>query len=362
MKPLFTQVEFERATTWQLLKLECEQCKNVFEKSKKRIQDSLRKHPKNGCRFCSQHCQTQHNTRVGKPSGGNCKFCKTKPAIYYSINTTGDFCSKICAYSYSSNTNKEQAIRKIKKAWKLKFIPKINHCISCNEIIKSRSRYCLECKKFQPFKLFYDKLGIKETNLKLTNKLAIEKFYNLYFNLEKSKIDLENEYGLNTNSIYIFSQKNGIQLRTVGEGLSCAFKNNKIHPANPKSNSFYHQGYYTGHTGQIFFYRSSYELKLATKLDEWKEYYEYEGISVPYDLSGATSYYLPDFYLPQHNFILEPKSAYYFKIDKNIYESQYNAVVKNYKMYFLFDKEIKNLEQAKTFNEYIASFADTKYF
>ncbi len=290
---------------------------------------------------------------------------------------------------HSSNINKEQKNFNIKKRWgtenrpqpvKRIFVHKpkkiiplekqkfknclISFCNGCNTIIKNKHiKYCIECAPYKNMTKFYEKLGLKGDNLKEINDKAIIHFKYLYDELEKSKIDLANEYGLNTNSIYIFCTKNNIKLRTVGEGVSMAFKNLKIQISNPCSNSFYLQKYHTGHTGQVFFCRSSYETKLAIKLDELNEYYEYEGLSIEYLKNNKLAYYLPDFYLPQYNLILEPKNRYFFRTKNEIYKSQYEAVIKKgINIHYLFEEEIKMLNSLKSFDEFLIHFKNKIYF
>lgn len=394
MKPLFSEEEFKGGSSKQVFKLECIQCNTIFEKSKKAINDSLRTSPILGACFCSPNCVSQYKSKRNKPTNKICKQCNQNEAIFYSKYTTGEFCSKECAHKYSSNINKKQKNYNIKKYWGTENItvkpkriyPKKNHiykpkkikydkrkrfascsvafCLSCGYTIKNKRRqYCKECVQYKNLRKFFLKLGITEKNVIIANQQAVEKFKHLYFDLEKSKIDLEKEYGLNTNSIYLFSKRNNISLRTVGEGVSKAFKNNKIKIINPCSNSFYKQEYHTGHTGQVFFCRSSYEIKLANKLDELKEYYEYENLSIEYNKRGKKAYYLPDFYLPQYNLILEPKSKYFFKHRNDIYKSQFKAVIKQgYKIHYLFDEDIKNLDKINSFEEYLNNLQNTKYF
>ncbi len=390
MKALFTEEEFRKASCYQILQLECIQCHKIFNKTKKRIQDATRKN-KNGACFCSNKCShefTKKPLKKGTYSGIHCKKCG-KPGFYYGECSSGEFCSDFCARSYSSNLNKEQKIFNIKKSWGTenrpskpkrvyiykpkKVVPiekrrfrncQLSFCVECKSVIKNKNRlYCDICSPYSNFIKFYNKLQVTGINLEERNTKAINKFNHLYWDLEKSKIDLEKEYGLNTNSIYLFCKNNNIKLRTVGEGISMAFKNNKIKVVNPNDSCMYKQQFYTGHTGQIFYCRSSYEIKLAQKLDEFKEYYEYEGLSIEYLKRNKKAYYLPDFYFPQHNLILEPKSQYFFDTRNDIYKSQYDVVLKSgITIHYLFEKDIKGLNKHSNFINLIDSFQNRDYF
>lgn len=68
-------------------------------------------------------------------------------------------------------------------------------------------------------------------------------------------------------------------------------------------------GYYThkliDYNGYKF--RSSWEVYLAKLLDEYEIRYEYESLSIPYNYNESIHHYLIDFYLPEHNLIIEVK-------------------------------------------------------
>lgn len=402
MIPLFSRKQYSDAKTKDVLLCKCENCDNSFYVTKHDVQRVYNNTRPNTGKYCSKKCQHEahgfRKYRIGQETGHQCKQCD-KPAVYYSYETTGDFCSKQCAVTYSSKINKEQQKEKLRRKYgnysgislKDKTKPKkekvsreikikirkqvdknkrhgdckVSFCQSCKTTIPNKKvKYCDGCNSYNQLKLFYSKLGIIETNLTLANQLAVEKFKNLYFDLELSKIDLQRDYNLDTKSIYRFATRNGIKLRTLSESLKLAFKNNKFRILNPTDKQFYKSGFYTGSTGSVFFLRSGYEFVVAEKLDELKINYDYEQIKIPYTLSGVSHWYITDFYLPEFNIILEPKSNYFFKIKNNQYYQQYLSSINcNYELHYLFDKDINKFKSIDSFEKfYNNNLVNRKYF
>lgn len=102
-------------------------------------------------------------------------------------------------------------------------------------------------------------------------------------------------------------------LRIETRSFSEARQNSLLHnrsqlPASPKFKS----GWHTTWEGSAIFYRSSYELNYATKLDEMKISYQVESLRISYWDSQLMQnrIAIPDFYLPATNTIVEIKSEY----------------------------------------------------
>lgn len=393
MKPLFSEEEFDKAKTKDKLPCECEQCGETFYKIKHDIQKVYSGRKPGYAKFCSKKCQHENHGyrkyRIGKETGYKCKQCD-KPAVYYSYETTGDFCSKQCAVTYSSTINQKQKDESLRRKYgnysgislknkppvkrktkelnikqnKIQGYCRVSFCESCLITIKySKNQYCSKCSKFNRLKIFYEKLNIKEKNLCKANQMAIKEFCRLYFGLKLSKVDLQRDYKLDTNSIYRFSKSNNIKLRSLSQSIKLAESLGKRTIQNPFTQQFYNSGFYTGNTGQIMYLRSGYEFTVATKLDSLNEYYEYEKIRIQYQLSGETHIYVSDFYLPKYNLILEPKNDYFFKIRNDKYKEQYLASIKaGYNIHFLFESDIKNFKNTTTVAEYYQAIKDRTYF
>lgn len=394
MKPLFSEEEFREAKTKDKLPCECEQCGETFYKIKHDIQKVYSGRKPGYAKFCSKKCQHENHgyrkCRIGKETGYKCKQCN-KPAIYYSYETTGDFCSKQCAVTYSSTINQKQKDESLRRKYgnfsgvslknkptvskkekpikikenKIQGYCRVSFCNSCNKTLPySKNSYCLECGKYSRLKLFYSKLNIIENNLPKANELAINKFKELYFELELSKVDLQHDYNLDTNSIFRFAKSNNIKLRTVKDGLKLAILNGKGSIVNPYNSNHYRNGHYTGHTGQVMYLKSGYEFIVAEELDKLKTYYEYEKIRIPYIYNGEQHTYVSDFYIPKYNLILEPKSDYFFKQRKDKYYQQYLSTLNSgYELHYLFDKDIKKIKNISSIKNYYTEVLNgRKYF
>lgn len=58
---------------------------------------------------------------------------------------------------------------------------------------------------------------------------------------------------------------------------------------------------------EVYYFRSSWERRLAEFLDKQKIQWEYESISIPYEFESKVHRYIPDFILPEYKTILEVK-------------------------------------------------------
>lgn len=61
--------------------------------------------------------------------------------------------------------------------------------------------------------------------------------------------------------------------------------------------------------------RSSYEKVVAEYLDDNKIEYSYESLRVPYNYGDRDRIYIPDFYIPSKNLVIEVKAHYQLKYD-----------------------------------------------
>lgn len=184
-------------------------------------------------------------------------------------------------------------------------------CNFCESEIPKKKSCCENCKPFiQNIKLF-KKLKTYKENVRLDelNKIALEKLYEEYFVNKKSKLVLMKEYGLMSNTIYNFFKKNGVTLRNLSESVLLSHEESRTFV---KSDVRYKQGYHTTWDDKQVFYRSSYELEYAKKLDEQKISYEMESLRIRYfdTQKNKERIAIPDFYIPSTNTIIEIKSDY----------------------------------------------------
>jgi len=114
MKKLFTQEEFKKAKSKDLLSCECYQCSKSFVMTKHKVQMAINPNATFKGMYCSKECQDQ---ALNTPITTNCKNCnkelvtvKSKLAKSKSGNL---FCDKSCSASYN-NKNKTKGNRRSK--------------------------------------------------------------------------------------------------------------------------------------------------------------------------------------------------------------------------------------------------------
>ncbi|MBU0941642.1 MAG: hypothetical protein KKD36_09455, partial [Bacteroidetes bacterium] len=148
-----------------------------------------------------------------------CKNCEEKEAIKYSKYSAGEFCSRKCAHGFSTKEKRKEINERVSKTFKLKYPEKIKKCESCDTIIsnKSKKRYCSKCFLFIKNVMLFKKLGIKEKNLQIANKKALEILTTEYFKNKKSLPEIYKEYDIRLNTVFLFFKKNNIKLRNYSK-------------------------------------------------------------------------------------------------------------------------------------------------
>jgi len=203
-----------------------------------------------------------------------------------------------------------------------KELSRVKKCTICGEnnckrkICKSIKNPIFQNKLINHFGLPVECIGTS----KIFNELEKIKniLYDKYIIHKDSNTMLAEEYMLNSaaniKDLLVFFD---IPRRSISQGLRAAFKSGRAKICNAKNR--YHAGWHTTWDGKRVFLRSSYELAYAKKLDKQKTLYEVEYLRIPYICSlGYEKTYIPDFYLPQSNKIIEIKSTYTYGLDKNI--------------------------------------------
>lgn len=112
MKPLYTNVDFEKTKSEDLLPFECYQCKNSFLKKKKTITASLKNTIKDTIKFCSTKCKKESQKTKQKINCTNCQVIFEKFPNQIK-KTNKHFCSRSCSATYN-NTHKTHGIRRSK--------------------------------------------------------------------------------------------------------------------------------------------------------------------------------------------------------------------------------------------------------
>lgn len=259
-----------------------------------------------------------------------CKKCKKNHNGTYG---SGIFCSVNCANSRGPRSNKfkSDVSNKLKKD---------KTCTSCNILLNKRGRYCISCVNFSKNKDLFKKLNIIETNFQIANTLAISILEKEYFDNKLSTPQLFEKYGLQPIVISKFLYKNNIKLRNISNSISNSYYTGrkKINDCNR-----FKQGIHVTWDGIKIFYRSSYELDYAIKLDKMKIKYQSESLRIRYWDSQLKKERtaIPDFYLPKDNLIIEIKSNYtYDKINIRDKCKAYKKLGYKFKLELLTSREI----------------------
>jgi hypothetical protein len=216
---------------------------------------------------------------------------------------SGRFCNIKCANSRGPRSKefKERISKKLKKNKKY-------YCLSCKDIIFNRKvKYCKECNSISNYINLFNTLNINESNLKIKNELATNILLDEYFENRRSCKEIGKKYNLHKDSIRRFLIKNRYNLRNLSKSQSILYERGIV---DPPINYNYKTGYHITWEGKEIFYRSSYELIYAKKLDNNKIKYDVECLRIKYFDSqlNKTRIAIPDFYLPDTNTIVEIKS------------------------------------------------------
>jgi hypothetical protein len=222
---------------------------------------------------------------------------------------SGRFCSKKCLRSFPTKAKRKEINKRISKSLKGRkrtiFI-----CDSCKKELDKNNKYCSECHKFSGNKTLFHKLNIFDTNLQEANKKAVDILYKEYFINKLSKGEIQDKYGILSNSLYYFFKKNDIKLRTLSESTSNALKKGKFDDI--KISNQYKCGWHKTWDNRMIYYRSSYELDYAIELDKKKIKYYTEHFKIKYYDSQKEKerIAIPDFYIEKDNCLIEIKSNY----------------------------------------------------
>lgn len=112
MKPLYTEQEFKKAKSEELLPCKCYVCEKTFYKLKRVINRTLEGKKGFLAKYCSYKCRSSVNITKQKVCCINCdkEFYKVPSQIKKSKN---QFCSKSCSATYN-NTHKTHGTRRSK--------------------------------------------------------------------------------------------------------------------------------------------------------------------------------------------------------------------------------------------------------
>ena len=243
------------------------------------------------------------------------------------------FCNRSCSASYNNNQRKLHAKPHIVR-YKSVQCKVCKQTITVNIFSDSTQCYCKACRditykckccgivrcKNKICKWFRSggektsaKLGIKFTKQGthgIFEEIAKVKalYQDMYFNKEMSLPEIQKETGIFIRSIQIAFNIFDLKLRNLSKSTTLArIKNPEVFVGSiAKTQS------HTTWDGKEVTLRSNNELAIAKELDAEKIEYRVEPFRIPYvDTEGFERFYIPDFYVPSKNLIIEAKGSYF---------------------------------------------------
>lgn len=220
------------------------------------------------------------------------------------------FCNSSCAAKYNNK-------HRTRKPWSEKQRKRVQVpeeqqiCKYCGKkLVQGERRVCSECRKYRRFYRITARLVDCTGTPKENYVKALEKLKRLYSQGE-STLTLESKLGIPKETIW-YSLKNTGVVRDFSEANIVRIKQGreKIREGNPK----YKHGWHTTWEGIQVYYRSSYELEFAKKLDSERVPYRMEykpTFTLYFDSQRNKSRVAkPDFYLPETRELIEIKSRF----------------------------------------------------
>lgn len=217
-------------------------------------------------------------------------------------------------------------------------------CKSCKCQITENVSYCIDCKFLAKSHRFYVKLGITDKNYKIAFNKALE-IINLEYNgNKKSSLQISKEYNISNQLFFSFCKRFNIKTRSFSQALKLTVTEGRFIYHN-SSGTQYRTGLFTTKFGETYWYRSSYELRMMKIFDSSSISYSYESKRIPYVFNNTGSIYLPDFYLPDFNLIVETKGEYFQEIDKDKIEAKRQGAINNgYKYIMIGNNDLLEFE------------------
>lgn len=315
-----------------LVELKCDNCKNIFTRKKRDVLRSQKRGLQED--FCSITCRSnfQRETVI-------CKQCKKTFNVIQYRKEKAKFCSQSCAAKYNNLRKlytekvivcKQCGIEKIVKRKKRD----IFICLSCKRKNKKCSicgeRRCSKsiCKSLRAgrLKVLIQYFGFDETKLgtrdvfKEVSKIK-DIFYDEYITNKESLLTISKKYGnVWFQTILNIFDFFGIESRTIKQAGKIAYQQGRAKQHTiPITGT---QQWHTTWDAREVFLRSNLELKFAKELDKQEKYYEVESLRISYfTVDGYQSTYIPDFYIPSENLVIEIKGSFFVN-DNDVLKAQ----------------------------------------
>ena len=219
-------------------------------------------------------------------------------------------------------------------------------------IKEENEEICPICKKQNPYLERWDRGYKKTCSKKCANKLRQNKI-ELFWNKRgikncaqdktiRNKIDITmilkygNKCPLQNKDIHEKIKKNNIKKW----GVEWPFQSDEIQ--QKVLNKF---SQYKSYKNTSLYYQTTYELDFIGKYIE--SYTDLQrGPTIKYKYKNKLTYYLPDFYIPSLNLIIEIKNSYLAKRDKCKIRAKKKATINNgFKYIMIVNKNYKNFEK-----------------
>lgn len=222
------------------------------------------------------------------------------------------FCNSSCAAKYNN-------VRKFRKPWteeQKQRIRKKKYCKYCGVAITREENACVDCLPYAGFYKTFLKAGIFSGNLRERYQTILKQINDLYFTQNRS-LDLTARcLGIHRDTVRRFLFLENKKPRNFSEASLLSFLENRRKEVGPPDTPSwrYLNGHHTTWEGIQVYYRSSYELEFAKKLDEQKIRYRMEDLRIRYFDSKKKAFRVavPDFHLLDSNELVEIKSTYTF--------------------------------------------------
>jgi len=239
------------------------------------------------------------------------------------------FCCSSCSASYNNRVRKRKPwSEEQKQKITVKRVEQI--CRYCNRPTglkvreKERRAFgtCPECRLYWKANL-YEKVGLSSGSLKERFKTVFTRLEQMYIEDRLSALEISKRTGIHEQVIRKVLLEGGEILRTRSESQKTSLESGErtVSGCNPR----YKHGWYETWEGRQIFYRSSWELEYALRLDEQQISYDVEDLRIKYfdTQKNEERVAIPDFHLLETNEIVEIKSSWTY--DEQLMKDKFKA-------------------------------------
>lgn len=274
---------------WGMRRLEYEKQPNTCTNCQKALDWKVKNN-----KFCTTSCAASFNNRnrISLPNKSGTKVLMCGCGVLEVVNIRDP--SKECAKCKSEKQTK------------------VTTCKTCGGL-NCDNKFCRKGFLFRSDLVTYfgfdtSTFGSSKVFLEIERVKAV--LDDLYTDRSIQEIAEQVDYKKHTTTLHSVFKILGIKIRSASENGKKALLNGRANL--PIGRTKFKTGWHTTWQGKSIFYRSSYELTYAIKLDESKTGYDVEALRIEYWDSQKNCYRVavPDFYLSESNTIVEIKSTW----------------------------------------------------